>query len=149
MTTVRVLSQNLNCHYLTRGSTNKEQRMQAFSERLNDYDIVIIQELFEFKLFGYYNTGFTQYIIDRAGEYDLLYSARDQVCIFIIAQGNGVLMYQEDVSLGQNCGLVILSRYPIISQRFLVREGHWADPGTKKGAISAVVQVCLCVDWVD
>eukprot|EP01129_Flabellula_baltica_P000983 TRINITY_DN10906_c0_g1_i1.p1 TRINITY_DN10906_c0_g1~~TRINITY_DN10906_c0_g1_i1.p1 ORF type:complete len:246 (-),score=49.81 TRINITY_DN10906_c0_g1_i1:27-764(-) len=121
--TLRVLSQNLNSHYLTTGSGDKQTRIDQFITVIENYDVILVQELFEFH-FLFKNYTFIDHLVTLAEQIGFEYSFCDR----------------PDLVFGQNNGLLILSRYPIVNTQVVLSEGHWADPGTSKGAIMAEIE---------
>jgi endonuclease/exonuclease/phosphatase family metal-dependent hydrolase len=122
---IRVLTQNMNCHYLNVRSGLKRERVAVLCKELARFDVVLLQEMFTVGL-GPLSTGWTETVIEEACKHGLLFSAFG---------GTGGWM------LGQDSGLVVLSRFPIASKGEVIRDSNWTDPGTLKGAIFADIDI--------
>lgn len=95
---LKILTHNMQCHYFTR-SPNKWERMQKFLEYVEEYDILLLQELFTVSFFGYVVTTLKDWIIQEAKSKGFLHHAVPSTSQF-----------------GQDSGLLILSKFPITTR---------------------------------
>lgn len=125
--TIQILTHNLWCHYLTH-APNKEHRIRHFVQNIaaENYDVVLIQELFIFNVLGYYvGQDLQRYVIDEMKKVGYAYSVSGAPPPF---------------GFGQTSGLLILSKHPIITEN----ERRWYrldDFKTGKGFIHAVISI--------
>eukprot|EP01124_Arcella_intermedia_P015172 TRINITY_DN21697_c0_g1_i1.p1 TRINITY_DN21697_c0_g1~~TRINITY_DN21697_c0_g1_i1.p1 ORF type:complete len:422 (+),score=62.29 TRINITY_DN21697_c0_g1_i1:3-1268(+) len=132
-TTLRLLTHNMNCIYFggPQLRNKKRIRLQALLDVLKEdsksskpFDVIFLQELFVFRVLGIsFGTQLREWFINEAksmGFYWVAVSGRS---------GN--------FSLGQDSGLVILSRYPLSDPIYLPFE-FWTKGS--KGVLSSSIQ---------
>eukprot|EP01084_Bolivina_argentea_P017820 33245_1 len=99
---IRILTQNLWVHFLA-PSPCKRQRIKAFiqflSETQNNYDILIIQEIFGLRFGAWIRCNDLEYLVCELYKLGYIYYTKP----------SGVLPY-----IGQNGGIVLFSKYPLI-----------------------------------
>jgi len=129
---LRILTQNLWCHYLS-WAPRKLQRIQAFCSYLtahaDEYDVLLIQELYVYKVWG-------------------KMVASDPKDYFLETMSNlGFKHYKDDdnavdMLAGQNSGIMIISRYPVLQHELKVwRVLSDNVYGTAKGALRVKLDV--------
>eukprot|EP01128_Nolandella_sp_AFSM9_P003357 TRINITY_DN1437_c0_g1_i2.p1 TRINITY_DN1437_c0_g1~~TRINITY_DN1437_c0_g1_i2.p1 ORF type:complete len:301 (+),score=67.68 TRINITY_DN1437_c0_g1_i2:69-971(+) len=123
MTPVKILSQNMNSHYyVTHAYYKREERINGLIEHLNDYDVVGLQEMFT--LNTYFNV---------AGE-ELRTRVTNAWKHKHVVVSDPAPVFQQD------CGLVILSKYPIVdSQTLFYAKRSPTEVFSWKGALWAKI----------
>ena len=132
--TLKVLTQNIWCHYLAKIGPNVESRLKTFIQGAQSYDIVLLQELF----------------VHKMGFYDRTHLAKLAVKEFKLVGFKYHTSFYETAPnfYGQSSGVVIFSRLPI-TQTHHVAFKDVGEHFTNKGFVLAeirhnkrMVQVC-------
>ena len=127
--TLKILSQNMWGVYLGNYGPNFQTRLSRLARVAREYDVIMIQEFTLFKLFGLtlgvmYMENFYQEILEH-----LPYTTMNNV--------TDSLPYL----FGGNSGLIIFSRYPIISTKETVFTQYPWFEGNNKGFQHARIQI--------
>ena len=117
---MRVLVQNL-CTPWLGALPNKTDRMNEFFKHVDSYDVLLLQELFTFWLpFGYSLGNHREWFSERLFEKGFFY-----------------IHLPPPVSFGQDCGLVVASRKPVLNLRHMhFKAWSGKEVWTWKGAMS-------------
>jgi endonuclease/exonuclease/phosphatase family metal-dependent hydrolase len=114
------LTYNILCHWFV-DAPNKAQRLQTLLDKIESYDVVCLQELFTFGALRYGLVTYKTWIVSEAKK-------------------KGFLFYADSPGslLGQDSGLLILSKLPITSCDYLIFN-NWTEWLNAKGAIQATI----------
>lgn len=96
--TIRILTHNMQCHYFV-SAKNKWSRMEKFLNEISSYDVLLLQELFTVNIIGFQITSLKDWFIGQAKQKGFSYFASPSANRF-----------------GQDSGLLILSKFPIVSR---------------------------------
>lgn len=122
--TVRVLSQNTQCHYGDKyAPSNFEERLTALLNKMDNFDIVLLQELLSVRVFGVNVASWRYWVVDKARQRGFLFNADARPNV-----------------MGIDNGCLILSRYPILQCHSM----DFTDSSKTfsiKGAIKATIEV--------
>ena len=122
--TLKVLTQNIWCHYIAPVGSNVDTRLKAFIQAARSYDIVLMQELFVLKM-GFYDR---THLANLAVEEFKLVGFKYHTSFYKTAP----------MCFGQSSGVVIFSRLPITRAHHVV----FSDVGehfTNKGFVWAEI----------
>lgn len=129
---LRVLTQNMFAHYFIRGCADKDDRSRGLIRCLkavaNDVDVVLLQELFVGKI-GSRDLGgqIVQEVVAAARELGFLYHAGGKD--------------PKQLLLGQNNGLIILSRFKFVEDPVDITFNNRAETVCAKGVLKVVLDV--------
>lgn len=134
---ITITSQNIWLTLIPFVRNNKDvrKRLQSFAKGVSSSDIVLLQELFIFKIGPW----------EWNGNYlELTKFMREEGFIYLANSERTTPQF-----FGQNSGLLIYSKYPIIkSKSWTYEQGSFKETFSNKGYILAQIQVgkyCVCV----
>ena len=121
---IRILSQNLWLHYLV-SSPQKKDRLLDFLSVIAQFDVLCLQEVFTLRFLGMKVASLKDWLIQEARQL-------------------GFLFWTDSGStwIGQDSGLLILSRYPIMRSSYLTFNSFaLSELPNAKGALFATIEI--------
>jgi endonuclease/exonuclease/phosphatase family metal-dependent hydrolase len=104
------------------GGANATQRMETFLKEVHEYDVLVLQEVFNVHLLGWMMMGYAKWLVAELNIRGFMYT--------VLPAGI------EEVFTIEDDGLLIASRFPLRNtSQILYKSSVFTDTWTRKGAI--------------